>query len=210
MPSDIEKIFEFLKIARQYQLVFRATPHKDGRWENDAEHSWSVALICMLLASRLEKEFGVKLDESKMFKMALIHDLAEIETGDTKTWDAGARVDKKEKEKVAIEKLLRDLPEDLRAELDGLIEECEKKETLEAKIVKSADRLDPILHRTVFEIGWKGVIEDEHATVDSLNARQLPRHEFSKTLTALFEMIRDEAVSSGLLFKNDSDVPGKH
>ena len=196
--DDIEKIFQFLKIARQYQLVFRATPHKDGRWENDAEHSWSVAFICMQLASRLEKEFGIKLDEAKMLKMALIHDLAEIETGDTKTWDKLARSDKEEKEKVAIEKILKDLPDDLRKEMGDLIDECEKKETLEAKIVKSVDRLDPVLHRTAFGIGWQGVVEDEHATVDALNTRQTPRHEFSKILTKLFETIRDEAVEKGL------------
>jgi putative hydrolases of HD superfamily len=198
MEQDIGKIFEFLKIARQYQLVLRATPHKDGRMENDAEHSWSVAFICMLLASRLEKEFGVKLDQARMLKMALIHDFAEIETGDTKTWDTTAREGKVERERVAIENLFKDMPEDLRTELTGLIAECEEKKTLEAKIVKSIDRLDPPLHRTAFRIGWEGCVEDDHATVSALDARQLPRHEFSQILTDLYKTIRDEAVEYGL------------
>jgi putative hydrolase of HD superfamily len=133
-----------------------------------------------------------------MLKMALIHDFAEIETGDTKTWDASAREGKQERERVAIQKLFIGVPEDLRSELMGLIAECEEKKTLEAKIVKSVDRLDPVLHRTVFRIGWQGLMDEEHGTIEALDARQLPRHEFSKVLTDLYTTIRDEAVEHGL------------
>lgn len=196
--DDIQSIVNFFKESRKFQHVFRATPHPDGRWENDAEHSWSVAFICMILADRLEKEFNTKLDQSKMLKMALIHDLAEIGTGDTKTWDHAARVGKEEREKKAMNDLICLLPEDIGVEMMSLWEECEKKETLEAKIVKSVDRFDPVIHRTAFKVGWENVLEEEHATVEALNERQLPRHSFSKTLTAVYENIRDEAVKENL------------
>ena len=199
--DDSQKIIDFLKESRKLQHVFRFTAHPDGRWENDAEHSWSVAFACMILANSLEKEFKTTLDQTKMLKMALLHDFSEIGTGDTKTWDTASRVGKEEKERKALHDLVGALPQDIQKELIDLWEECEKKETLEAKIVKSVDRFDPVIHRTVFKIGWEGVIEDEHATVASLNERQLPRHSFSKTLTTIFESIRDEAIKEGLFKK---------
>ncbi len=195
---DIEGILDFLGEIRKLHHVERFTPQPNGRQENDAEHSWSVAIACALLASRVEKEQGVKLDVAKLIKMALIHDLGEIHTGDTKTWDTAARVGKEERERLAITSLIKPLPDDLRSEMLALWEECEAKETIEAKMVKSIDRFDPVLHRTVFDIGWKGCVEPEHATVESLDARQKPRHLFSDILLKVYEVIRDKAVRKSL------------
>jgi putative hydrolases of HD superfamily len=195
---EIERIVDFLKATRTFQRVFRFTPHSDGGWEDDAEHSWAVAFTCMILASRLEKEFNTKLDQARMLKMALIHDIAEIGTGDTKTWDTAARIGKEEKERLALHTLIKTLPDDLQEEILSLWEECEKKETLEARIIKSVDRFDPVFHRTAFKIGWKGSVEEEQATIPALNERQLPRHSFSKLLTQVFETIRDEAIKEGM------------
>ena len=64
-------------------------------------------------------------------------------------------------------------------------------------IVKSVDRFDPVIHRTVFELGWKNV-EDEHATIEALDGRQLPRHQFSQVLTEIYTQVRDEAITKGL------------
>ncbi len=198
MKNDEELIFDFLKIAREMEHKKRFTPHPDGRPENNAEHSWSVAFIIMILDTRLEKEFGVKLDQTKMLKMALLHDLAELETEDTKPWEPEKRIKKEEKERSAIQNIVKNLPKDLSKDVLELWEECEKKETLEAKIVKSIDRLDPMLHRTAFKIGWKGNVEEEHATIEALDKRQLPRHSFSKTITALYETIKKEATAEGI------------
>ena len=178
------------------ETTYRFTPKPDGGFENDAEHSWSVALTCMLVASRVEEELGVKLDQLKMLKMALMHDLAEIITGDIKTWDETARADKEGRERRALTELLRRLPEDLAVEIMMLWEECEKRESLEAQIVKSIDRLDPVIHRTVLGVGWENV-EAEQATVEALDERQLPRHQFSEALTELYRLVRDEAVAKG-------------
>ncbi|MEK7579017.1 MAG: HD domain-containing protein [Patescibacteria group bacterium] len=195
--ADLKSIFNFLKTARELQHVERATPHPNGRQENDAEHSWAVALACVLVASRLSKEFGVALDQTKMLKMALIHDLAEVGTGDTKTWDDASRVNKEEKEREVMQNMIKSLPQDVADEISSLWEECEKKETLEAQIVKSIDRFDPVIHRTAFGVGWKG-IDEEHASITAVDSRQEPRHSFSKTLTRLYEIIRLEADSKGV------------
>ena len=64
--------------------------------------------------------------------------------------------------------------------------------------MKSIDRLDPVLHRTAFKVGWKGNVEEEFATIPALDSRQLPRHSFSKTLTKIYEIIKKEAISSGM------------
>ncbi|HBC45013.1 MAG: HD superfamily metal-dependent phosphohydrolase [Candidatus Collierbacteria bacterium GW2011_GWB1_45_35] len=207
--SDTNKILDFLRLARRMETTYRFTPKPDGSFENDAEHSWSVSLICILVASRIEEELGVKIDQLKMLKMAIIHDIAEIVTGDTKTWDNVSRVDKEEKERTAIKDSLGRLPNDLMEELVNIWEECEKRESIEAMIVKSVDRFDPVIHRTVFDLGWDNV-EDDHATSEALDERQLPRHSFSKTLTGLYTTIRDEAISKGM-FKvakpqSDTDV----
>lgn len=199
--SEIQRFASFLKTIRSFETTYRQTPKSDGTMESDAEHSWSVALITMLLASRIESELDVKIDQAKLLKMALIHDLAEIETGDTATWDIAARENKEEKERVAVHHLIGLLPEDLGRDLLALWEECEKRETIEAKIVKSIDRLDPVVHRVSFNIGWKGIMEEKHATIQALDERQLPRHEFSKTITALYEAFREEGKEKGMFVK---------
>jgi len=65
-------------------------------------------------------------------------------------------------------------------------------------IVKSVDRLDPVIHRTVYNLGWDNV-EKEHSRASSLDDRQLPRHSFSTILTDLYIQVRDEALSNKLL-----------
>jgi putative hydrolase of HD superfamily len=197
--DDIGALCTFLKEIRAFHLTYRFTPKPDGGFESDAEHSWSVAFTCMLLAGRLEKEFDIHLDQSRMLKMALIHDLAELEVGDTKPWDHEAREGKEEKERTAMHHIVRNLPDDIRKEIIALWEESERRETLEAKIVKSIDRMDPDIYRITFDIGWEGIIDEEHATAESFDSRQRYRHEFSKTLTTLYEAVRAEALQKGTL-----------
>lgn len=200
--DDINKILEFLRIVIKMKTTYRFTPKEEGKFENDAEHSWSVAMVCMLLASKLEKEFNVELDTEKMLKMALIHDIAEVVTGDTKTWDSQSRVGKEEREREAIIQMTSGLPGDLKEEILALWEECERKETLEAKIVKSLDRLEAVIHRTLLDFGWKNLeTEGENSTVEALDERQLARHSFSEVITELYTQVRDEAVKRDMFPK---------
>ncbi len=197
--TDLTQIIDFLSLAMKLKQTYRFTPKENGLFENDAEHSWAVALVCMLLATRLEEEHSVKIDTERMLKMALVHDLAEVLTGDTKTWDKAARVGKDERERLAITEILSKLPQDLNEEMMSLWEESEAKETLEAKIVKSVDRLEPVLHRTLLQFGWENVKEDgEHGSVSALDSRQLPRHQFSKLITEIYNEVKNMAIEEDM------------
>ena len=72
--DDLSKIINFLREVRKFQTTYRFTPKLDGGFENDAEHSWAMAMTTILLTSRLEQEFKVKLDVTKILKMIIIHD----------------------------------------------------------------------------------------------------------------------------------------
>ena len=198
--NDIQKILEFFRIAIKMKETYRFTPKKDNGFENDAEHTWSVTMLCMLLGNRVQKELGVDLDFERMLKMAIIHDIAEVLTGDTKTWDVNARISKEENERNAVEELFGQLPQDLHDEFLSLWEECEAKMTVEAKIVKSLDRLEPVLHRVLHGYGWENLgDEDPEKTVKALDDRQLARHEFSYVITELYQEIRSEALEKKML-----------
>lgn len=196
-PKELNEIIAFLAQARKLQSTYRFTPKPEGGFENDAEHSWAVALTCMLLADQLEKEFGKKLDILKMLKMALIHDMGEIGTGDVKTWDTKGRVGKEERERAGMKAMTNLLPSDIGKEFMQLWEECEEMMTIEAKIVRSIDRLDPVIHRALTGVGWKNLKDEgEHSTIEALDSRQLPRHTFSKTITKLYLSLRKKAIKS--------------
>ena len=199
-PNDLIKILEFFKIAIRMKETYRFTPKGKDGYENDAEHSWSVVLLCMLLGKMVQEDLNVELDITKILKMATIHDIAEILTGDTKTWDENARISKEEKERAAVEEMFKKLPEDLQSEFMSLWEECEAKSTIEARVVKSLDRLEPVLHRVFLDYGWDNLGEaDPEKTVEALDNRQLGRHEFSPVLTELYEEVREEVLKRKML-----------
>jgi putative hydrolase of HD superfamily len=192
--KEIDQLMKFLAEARKLQSTLRFTPKNSGGFENDAEHSWAVALTCMLLSNRLENESRQKLDQLKILKMALIHDMGEIKTGDTKTWDAKSRIGKEDRERAAVVSMCELLPNDMGREFIDLWDECEEMVTLEAKIVRSIDRLDPVIHRALTGVGWENLKDEgEHSTIEALDSRQLPRHSFSKTITSIYNSLREIA-----------------
>ncbi|OGB59535.1 hypothetical protein A2Y27_03585 [candidate division CPR2 bacterium GWD1_39_7] len=173
----------------------RAVDATPQRRENSAEHSWSVALNCWLLRNELEQEFDTQLDLEKIFKMALMHDLVEIKSGDISAWDHAGRLNKKELEDKAAQEIFSDLPTMLRKELSLLWEEYEKHESLESKITQGLDRLSGTLQRLVSNQGWS----DVKANIESLDEMQLPRIGFSKTLTKLYAKLKKEALDKELI-----------
>jgi putative hydrolase of HD superfamily len=140
-------------LARQIQFVveidklkgvLRQTWLMDGsRRENDAEHSWHLALMAVLLA---EYAAEPNLDLLRVVKMLLVHDLVEIDAGDTFVYDkAGAR-DKAAREQKAAQRIFNILPPDQAGALRGLWDEFEARQTPEARFAAALDRLQPILH----------------------------------------------------------------
>jgi len=112
------------------------------RNENDAEHSWHMAIMAILLS---EYSAAKDLDILKVIKMVLIHDIVEIDAGDTFCYDEKGYEDKEEREKKAAERIFNILPDDQAKEIRELWEEFEKLETDEAKFAACLDRLQPLI-----------------------------------------------------------------
>lgn len=135
-----ESIIEFMKETEKFKTCERTCRTTDVcRAESDAEHSWHLALFLMLF----ENEFtGV--DFLKLIKIALIHDLPEIYAGDTNPY-RGDKKNKTQNERIAAEKLFSGLPKDLRVSFSKLFDEYSDQTSIEARIVKSADKLMPLI-----------------------------------------------------------------
>jgi putative hydrolase of HD superfamily len=140
LARQIDFVLEIDKLKR----VVRQTWHLDhSRKENDAEHSWHLAVMAVLLA-----EYAAEpgLDLARVVGMVLVHDLVEIDAGDTFVYDEAATRDKPEREQRAAERIFSMLPEDQAAEVRGLWEEFEARRTPEARYAAGLDRLQPLLH----------------------------------------------------------------
>ncbi len=141
MNKSLLKILDFIKEVDQLKNIFRRSYIKDGsRRENDAEHSWHICLMAVLLAETANQ----KVDVLKVLKMLLIHDLVEIETGDTFLYDKN-RKNVFITEKAAAKKMFALLPSPFNKEMYDLWIEFEQRETAEAKFARALDRLQPIM-----------------------------------------------------------------
>ena len=133
---------EFIIEAEKLKQVFRQTVLPgDRRRENDAEHSWHISLMAVLL----REHAGEEVDLLKALKMLLVHDLVEIDAGDTFAYDEEGNTDKEEREIRAAERIFALLPADQAAALRSLWDEFERRETPEARYAAALDRLQPLL-----------------------------------------------------------------
>lgn len=133
---------EFLSAIDGLKGVERQTTLLDGsRRENSAEHSWHLALYVLVLA-----EHGDGIDVPKVLRMVLVHDIVEVDAGDTFVYDEEAKQDKEWRERQAAERLFGLLPADQAASLRAVWEEFEERATPEARFAQAIDRLQPLLH----------------------------------------------------------------
>ena len=136
--SRLSQQLVFLAEADQLKRVLRRTSLIGGdRLENTAEHSWHFALMALTLAEHAP----VPLDLTRVLKIALIHDLVEIDAGDSFVYDTSAMADKAEREEAAAERIFGLLPADQATEYRALWDEFEAQETPEAKFAAAVDRL---------------------------------------------------------------------
>lgn len=137
-----EKQVAFILEADKEKNILRQTHLSGhGRQENDAEHAWHMAMMIYLL-----KEYANEpIDLAKTMMMALIHDIVEIDAGDTYAYDAAAMETQAERERLAAERIFGLLPDDQKEELKGLFEEFEAGETAEAKFARTMDNMQPLL-----------------------------------------------------------------
>lgn len=142
MNDRLKKQLEFVLEIDKEKNIFRQTHLSGhGRNENDAEHAWHMAIMAYLL-----KEYSNEpIDITKVMVMCLIHDIVEIEAGDTYAYDEEGKKTQKAREEAAKEKLYSMLPEDQKQELMALFEEFEEQKTPEAKFARAMDNLQPLL-----------------------------------------------------------------
>lgn len=138
----LERQIRFIVEIDKVKNIFRQTYLADaGRKENDAEHSWHIALMAYLLQEYAEKQ----VDVSKVMLMVLIHDLVEIDAGDTYAYDAAGAETKRDREEAAADRIFGLLPEDQGRYFRELWEEFEAYETPEGKYAHLLDNFQPLL-----------------------------------------------------------------
>ena len=138
LKKQIEFIFEVDKLKR----ILRQSILTDGKKrENDAEHSWHISLMAILLSEYSNED----IDVLRVIKMLLIHDIVEIDAGDTYCYDKEGHNDKREREEKAAKRIFGMLPKDQCDDMISLWEEFELMETAESKYAASLDRLQPLL-----------------------------------------------------------------
>lgn len=142
MDSRIEKQLAFALEIDKAKSVFRQTHLSgNGRNENDAEHSWHMAVMAYLLKEYSNEE----LDIAKVMLMCLIHDIVEIDAGDTYAYDKEGLKTQKARENAAKERIFSILPEEQKRELIALFDEFEEYETAESKFAHAMDNIQPLL-----------------------------------------------------------------
>jgi 5'-deoxynucleotidase YfbR-like HD superfamily hydrolase len=191
-PDRFRRQIEFILEIDRLKEVYRQSHilHAD-RHENSAEHSWHLAIAALLLAEYANQP----VDTSRVIRMALVHDLVEIDAGDTFIYDTAGNLEKAAKEEKAAERIFGLLPSDQRDAWQGLWKELEQLETVEAKFANALDRLLPVLHN-YFTNGrsWKehGITQQQALEKNAVIA------EGSETIWILVEtLIRDALQTPG-------------
>ncbi|MFP4347351.1 MAG: HD domain-containing protein [Thermodesulfobacteriota bacterium] len=173
-------------VARQSYLL------SGKRRENTAEHSWHLAVMASVLAEYAD----APVDTGRVIRMVLIHDIVEIDAGDTYCYDANGHSDKAERENRAADRIFGLLPRDQEIRMRTLWEEFETGNSPEARWARSLDRFMPLLHN--FHTGGKSWRE-HGITRPQVRGRMRPLQEGSEALWKLAESIIDQAVERGYL-----------
>ena len=192
MDERLKKQLEFSLEIDKEKNVFRQTHLSGhGRNENDAEHAWHMAVMAYVLREYANED----VDIAKVMLMCLIHDIVEIDAGDTYAYDEEALKTQKEREDMAKERIFSLLPEDQKQELVSLFDEFETGETQESRFAHSMDNLQPlILNHSNGGSDWR-----EHSvTVDKVLERQMKTAQGSQRLyDEVTEPIIRENVKNG-------------
>lgn len=160
LSKRLTEQLSFLIEVDRLKTVLRQSPLAAAdRRENDAEHSWHLALMVMLLSDYADE----RIDIGHTIRLVVIHDLVEIYAGDTPLYDTAGAVDQVEREQAAADRLFRMLPADQAQWIRALWDEFEARRTPEARFAKAIDRLEPILLNWMAKGGtwqWPGVDAD--------------------------------------------------
>ena len=192
--SRFKKQMEFILEVDKLKHVLRQTILMDrSRRENSAEHSWHIALLVPVLAEYAKE---TDIDMFHVMKILVIHDLVEIDAGDTYCYDDKGREDQTQREEIAADRIFGFLPADQATEFRALWDEFEKRETPESGFANALDRVQPFLHN-YFTDGqtWQA---------NNINSRQVhermrPVKDGAPDLWDYVNTLIEDAVKKGIL-----------
>jgi len=191
MDDRMRKQIEFALLMDKQKNIFRQNYLADNsRRENDAEHAWHMAVMAYLFREYANED----IDISKVILMCLIHDVVEIEAGDTYAYDEEAKKSQREREEIAKKHIFGILPSDQGREFEALFDEFEAQETAEARFAKAMDNLQPVLlHEANGGEDWK-----EHGvTKEQIMRRQEKTRHGSEELFEVIKDIIDKHIAEG-------------
>ncbi|MHC0441304.1 HD domain-containing protein [Flavobacterium sp. 3-210] len=193
--KDLLDQIAFIKEIDKVKYIQRKTKlFNSDRCENDAEHSWHLALMAIVLAEHSNEQ----IDVLKVVKMVLIHDIVEIDAGDVFMYDTVKNHDNTDEERLAANRIFGLLPKKQAEDFIAIWEEFEAGETNEAKFARSMDRLEPLLQNTSNNGGtWK----EFGVRYDKVHEKKSVIKNGSATLWNFAEDLINESVEKGILKK---------
>ncbi len=194
--NDSQQKYQLILEINKLKLVLRNTKTNSDRNESTGEHSWSVSMIAIILMEELKKEFE-DIDELKLIKLCLIHDIVEIYAGDVMAFDIEARKNKENDEINALKKIMSICPS-FGNELHDLWFEFEKRETIEAKIAKAADAICPMFLR----LQSKQSYIPFNISISDLEKTKSPAFKFSKIFSTMYQQLKFDLLKQKLIFEN--------
>ena len=195
MDERLKKQLDFILEIDKEKNILRQTHLSDhGRRENDAEHAWHMAIMAYLL-----KEYSNEpVDVAKVMIMCLIHDVVEIDAGDTYAYDAEGLKTQKAREEAAKERIYSLLPDDQKQDLQALFAEFEERKTPEAKFARALDNLQPLLLNNSNDGGdWR----EHQVTEAQVYGRQRRTAEGSEKLYEVTDQLIRENIAKGNIRK---------
>lgn len=194
ISSGIKRLDEQLlftaEIDKMTSVARRTLLLDKSRRENDAEHSWHIAVMAMLFS-----EYAIeKVDIGRAVQMCVVHDLVEIIAGDTFAYDPEGNMGKKEREEKAADILYAKLPEEQGQHLRDLWEEFDAMETADAKYAACMDRIQPFLHNTLTD-GFTWV--EGNTSREQVEKRMAIVKEFMPRVYVWMEKNIDRAIEEG-------------
>lgn len=193
--ENLAKQIAFIKEIDKIKYIKRRTRlFNSNRNENDAEHSWHLAMMALVLSEYSDAE----VDLLKVIKMVLIHDIVEIDAGDTFIYDPNKNHENTEEELKSAQRIFGLLPEKQAAEFIEIWTEFEEGVSEEAKFARAMDRLEPLLQNTSNDGGtWKEFGVRYQQVYDKKKIIQ----EGSKELWSYAEQLLEDSVKKGILEK---------
>ena len=195
MDQRLQKQLEFcLKLDEAKNILRQTHLSQHGRRENDAEHAWHMAVMAYVLRDYANEP----VDVGKLLIMCLIHDIVEIEAGDTYAYDEAGKKTQAEREAAARDKLFGMFPADQAGVLAGLFDEFDEGKSPEARFANAMDNLQPLILN--HSNGGKDWI-DHQVTYDQVFQRQSRTEAGSKVLFDYTQQVLDDHVKKGNLRK---------